>query len=313
MNSIKSSFNYTTNPGLIVIAVIAIIVLLFILTRFIEKYKSSYTVYEKTDTINKKIIKMFHTSNFNNLHRIEKDIDKIQNHKNTIHFTELITIQDNSIDIIECTLTYQYLGDKNKRAFSSLLNQFTLNFHNIPVDNLQTITKELKGLQEDITDKKEYIEQNNLFTEYNFSLERFLVDFEEFMKFYKKNSKNAVISKMENLKPLSSYELDSFEKTFSHFGHKTDRIDHHIFELYQMVDQLFKEENSALLQSIKNTLELQAKIDELQKKSSVLENKIDLLTDLLVKLDKELLVLDENTRNTSSSLKLIKPMLFNTK
>jgi len=312
MNSIKSNFNYTTNPGLIVITVIAIIVLFFILTRFIEKYKSSYTVYEKTDTINKKIIKMFHTNNFHNLNKIDKAIDTIQEHKNTIHFTELITIQDNSINIIESTLTYQYLRDKNQQTFSSLLNQFTLNFHNIPVDNIQMITTELKDLQDDVENKKGFIINHSLFTEFNYSLEGFLEEFKVFMKYCKKNSKNAVIIKMESLKPLSAYELDSFEKTFSHFGHKNDRIDHNIFELYQMVDQLFKEENIKVLQSIKNTIEQQVKIDELQKKSAVLENKIELLIDLLIKLRIELLSLDENTRRTSS-LRSITPMLFNTK
>ncbi len=313
MSSIKSFFNYTINPELLIITIITIILLLFILTKIIEKYKSTYTIYKKTDGVNNKIIKHFHTNNLENLNLIEKKINSITTRKDIMNFNEFIKIQDKSLEIIALTLDYSYLGNTTKQSLTSLQHQFTLDFHNISVENLQLFQIDLKILDEDIISIKNLLTTHRIFNEHSFPLEMFLSDYPRFIKFCRQNSKNAVITKMRNFKILSNFELKSFEESFRQFAHKHSLIEtSEMFQLYFLVIEIFKEENTTVLFSIKRLLELERKKAELEKKCSILENKINLFSDLLYKLYLELSSLDEETR-TTSSLRLLNPLSLNSK
>ena len=150
MNSIRSNFNYSTDPGLIVLLIITLFILFIVITKIISKYKSTYTVYEKVDTVNKKLIKLFHLRNSENLQLIEKDLDFIRRNKTTVSFTEYITIQEKFKDIINHTLEYEYLMETERQGFLSLQQQLTINFHNMSMDNLNAYSEELDNLQAEL-------------------------------------------------------------------------------------------------------------------------------------------------------------------
>ena len=312
MNSIRSNFNYSTDPGLIVLLIITLIILFIVITKIISKYKSTYTVYEKVDTVNKKLIKLFHLRNSENLQLIEKDLDFIRRNKTTVSFTEYITIQEKFKDIINHTLEYEYLMETERQGFLSLQQQLTINFHNMSMDNLNAYSEELDNLQAELVTFQDIIRSNEIFNSFKFSLDIFLVDYQIFMKFCQQNSKNAIILKMKNFNPLSEFELKSFEKTFSHIAHKRVSTKIDIFEIYLMTVELFKKNNVEVLTSIHKITLLKHKIEDERKKIGTLEKRIDYFIESLSKLQDELTSLHEETIN-STAHNLSLPLLANLK
>ena len=295
MNSIKPNSNFTTDPGFVILIAIAFLFVLILLSKMYAKYKSTYTVYKKDETLNKLTIKSFHEKNSLNIGKLEKIINNFQIHYMDVLFTEYIQMQDQVTDIIISSLEYEYLKDKDRDILKDLQKYLSFNFHNIPAINLKSYSDGLAFLEQDLKDLKESILSDRFSVQHNIVINNFFSDHEDFINFFKKNNKNAIISKVETFKTLSDFELHSFEESFSHISGKNNMIDAEVFQFFQLIIDLFKKDNTELLEHIKLVTDIQHKITEQKLKIESIENKIDNFQSLVNQLYDELIDLNEET------------------
>ena len=180
------------------------------------------------------------------------------------------------------------------------------------MDNLNAYSKELNNLQAELVNLQDVIRSHEIFNSFKFSLDVFLADYQVFMKFCQQNSKNAIILKLKNFNPLSEFELQSFEKTFSHIAHKRVNTKIDLFEMYLMTIELFKKNNIEVLTAVHKITLIKQKIADERKKIETLERRIDYFIESLSKLCDELTSLHEVT-NSSASHNLSLPLLANLK
>ena len=295
MTSITPNSNFTTDPGFVVLIAIVLLFVLIILSKMYGKYKSTYTVFERVETLDKSLVKSFHEKNSQNIAHLEKIVNNFQIHYMDVLFTEYIHMQDKITDIISSTIEYEYLKDKDRDILIDLQKYLSFNFHNIPAINLKNYSDELEYLEKDLDKHKEAIILDGFSTQHNIEIENFYKDHEHFTNFFKKNSKNAIISKIETFKPLSDFELHSFEDSFSHISSKRNTLDTDVFQLFQLIIELFKKDNAELLKHIKQVYDIQHKITEQKLKIESIENKIDNFQSLVNQLYDELVGLNEET------------------
>lgn len=298
MNSIKSPSNFTTDPGILVLTVLFLLIMFIIITKIIKKYKSTYTVFEKNNSVDISKIKAFHDNVTNYLQDVKNTISYIKNERDTIAFNEFIEIQDKYRDIAIKTLKYEYLPVSTTVNLELIQKQMTINFHNIKYTNLEEYLEIKNKIIGDLKEDEKAIISHVAFSEYDRSLVDFFNDYNAFMLYCKKNSKNAVIEKLKNLTPVSSFELGSFDESFSHIVNKRLEQDTTLYLMYNLTKDIFKKENANLLLKIKISKTLHHKLEDQEEKIKSLENKIESLKSLLVELEDELYILSNTTEKT---------------
>lgn len=198
-----------------------------------------------------------------------------------------------------------YLQNSDIKQLQALQRQLTINFHNITRQNLRSYFEEINELQRELDYYKQSVNSNKLFKEAKIPLVTFFKDYENFITFFKANSKNAIITKMAVFKSLSKYELESFENSFSHIANKNANCEENLLQLYLIINEIFKSSNKALLKNLSHINELEHKIsDNIQKKNKI-DERIKNILEALTKLQEILMILNDKTDKYINHMMLI--------
>ena len=291
-----------------ILIVFFIILMLIVVTKFIKKYKSTYTIFEKTSSIDTSKIKAFHQITGSYLQDIQKNIIIIKDDKYLLSFKEFIDLQEKYRAIVLKSLNYDYLPSSSKGNLELIQKNLIINFHNINYTNLEEILTGIEDIIIEIEEAKQSIMSHTIFKNYNKDLEFFYNDLNDFMKYCKLNTKNVVLSKLNNLIPVSSFELNSFEESFSHIVNRKVNYDSSIYGMYELILEIFNEKNIDVLQPLKKVELLYHKLQDQELKLAKLEDRIDTFMEILVNLQSELFVLSTLTEKTSKYSVIFDPL-----
>ena len=299
MHTITSNINLATDPGIIVILALICILVFVIASKIIKKYKYTYTIFERNNNVDTDKVRYFHEMLGRYLLDTKEIHKKLTEDKSMVLFSQLIELQEKLFSYTKKSLEYEYLPVSTTVDLELILKNLTINFHNMPYSNLNEAYIEKEKLLEEYKEISFSINSKSVFLDLNLTIEEYLVHFRDFIAFCKKNTKNAILEKLESFKSLSEFELKSFEESFSHIANKKLDTDNILFLTYNLLIEIFNEQNSEILQDIKKFKQLQHKLEDQRTKYLKIEDKINKFIEITDDLENELDLLRNLTSKTN--------------